>query len=84
MRFKEGCRGNCAWVPIFIDGGGSEAFGKPGIEDPLQRYRLTGKGHGSDRRDISRKEKESLDMAGSHPQNMKIQLIPLPLDACLR
>jgi hypothetical protein len=68
----------------FIDGGGSETFGRQGIEDPLQRDRLTGNAHGSDRRDTDRKEKESLDMAGSHPQNMKIQLSPLPLDACLQ
>jgi hypothetical protein len=41
----------------FIDGGGSEAFGKQGLDDPLQRERLTGNGHGSDRRDTDRKEK---------------------------
>ena len=41
----------------FIDGGGSEAFGRQGIEDPLQRDRLTGNAHGSDRRDTDQKEK---------------------------
>jgi len=57
--------GNWGRVPIFIDGGGSEAFGRQDIEDPFQRDRLTGNAHGSDRRDTDRKEKESLDMAGA-------------------